>query len=199
MRPASSRTFLVLAVALVVACGTSTRSTRSVSDPRVGKVFYLCCNVHFDAAKPTITDALSTQGTLIPFGTRVEVRKVTRDTVTFEAVGHPPITLEYTYGAKALSFDQYLGRLFVTEDPRLKLKKVPARQVKLVEKGTVAPGMSRDQVIMALGYPTADRTPSLEASSWTYSTGSSQALVVYFDGGRVSSVQQQAAGRSRRK
>jgi hypothetical protein len=182
----------VAAVTLTGGCGGGTR--KPVADPRVGQVFYLCCNLHYDPRKPEITDALPTQGTLIPFATRVEVQKVTRDSVQFEAAGHPPITLEYEHGTTAHPFDQFLGRLFVTEDPRLKLKKVPARQVKLVEKGTVAPGMSRDQVLMAIGYPPADGTASLEASAWTYGDGS----VVYFSGNRVSSVQRGRARRSRR-
>lgn len=187
----------VLPIVLLVACGT--RSDRAVADPRVGKVFYLCCNIHFDQQKPEITDAIPSQGTLIPFGTRVEVQKVTKDTVRFEAAGHPPITLAYDHGSKAMPFGRYLGYLFVSDDPRLKLKKVPARQVKLIEKSTVAPGMSRDQVVMALGYPPGDRTPSLESSTWTYLPGPGETLVVYFDGGRVSSVQRRAGARAPRK
>jgi hypothetical protein len=186
MRRAFPCLFCVLVVTLLLACGT--RSQRSIADPRVGKVFFLCCNIHYDPHKPEITDAIPWQGTLIPFGTRVEVQKVTRDTVRFEAASHPPITLSYDHGGRGQSFETFLGRLFVSEDPRLKLKKVPARQVKLIEKGTVASGMSRDQVPMALGYPPADHTPSLESQTWTYPSG----LVVYFDGSRVTSVQRRA-------
>ena len=91
MRRASPCLLGVLVVVLLGACGTS--SQRSIADPRVGKVFFLCCNVHYDPHKPEITDAIPSQGTLIPFGTRVEVQKVTRDTVRFEAASHPPITL----------------------------------------------------------------------------------------------------------
>jgi hypothetical protein len=192
------RVFAVVVVVVLGGCGGS-RSRKAVADPRVDQVFFLCCNLRYDPRKPEITDALATHGTLIPFATRVEVQKVTRDTVLFEAAGHPPITLAYEHGGKVLPFDQYLGRLFVNEDPRLKLKKVPARQVKLVEKGTIAPGMSRDQVLMAVGYPPADRTPSLEAAAWTYGDGSDGGFVVYFDGARVSSVQYGAAGRTHRK
>jgi hypothetical protein len=50
--------------------------------------------------------------------------------------------------------------------------------------------MSRDQVLMALGYPPGDRTPSLDATTWTHAPAAGEAIVVYFDGGgRVSSVQ----------
>jgi len=198
MRRRHSLALPVLAIVVLLGgCGGT--SKRSVADPRVGKVFYLCCNLHYDPKKPEITDAMPTQGTLIPFATRVEVQKVTADSVQFEAAGHPPITLEYKHGTKAVPFGHYLGRLFVTEDPRLKLKKVPARQVKLVEKGTLGPGMTRDQVLMAVGYPPADRTSSLEAGSWAYGGDSSAAFVVYFSGDSLSSVQRGSAARTRRK
>ncbi len=188
---------LLVVLALLAGCGGG-RSRKPRADARVGQVFYLCCNLRYDPAKPEISDAIPLTGTLVPFATRVEVQKVTRNAVQFEAAGHPPITLEYEHGGDALSFDQYLSRLFVADDPRLKLKKVPARQVKLIEKGTVAPGMGRDQVLIALGYPPGDRTPSLDAATWTYGTSGSDALTVYFAGDRVSSVQR-GGGRGRRK
>jgi hypothetical protein len=190
---------LAFAVAVVVGlagCGGA-RGGKAVSSSRVGQVFFLCCNLRYDPAKPEITDTIAAQGTMVPFATRVEVQKVTRDTVVFTPAGHPAITLDYEHGGR-LSFDTYLSRLFVTEDPRLKLKKVPARQVKQVEKATIVPGMSRDQVLLAVGYPPADRTPALEAMTWTYGDGAgSDAFVVYFDGDRVSSVQR-GTGRPRR-
>ena len=189
----------ILAVVVVVGLGGcgGARSKRPVADPHVGQVFFLCCNLRYDPNKPEITDTIAARGTLIPFATRVEVRKVTKGSVQFDAPGHPPITLVYEHGSKALPFDRYLSRLFVTEDPRLKLKKVPARQVKLVEKATITPGMSRDQVLLAVGYPPADQTPSLDAAVWAYGDGAeADAFVVYFDGGRVSSVQRgRRAGR----
>jgi outer membrane protein assembly factor BamE (lipoprotein component of BamABCDE complex) len=168
----------VLAAGLLTACATH---EKAIADPRVGRAFYLCCNLHYD--KPEITDANYSQGTLVPFATRVEIVKVTRQGVVFKPAGHAQLTLEYKHGGKSVPFDQYLNHLFVTDDPRLKLRKVPARQVKQMESGTVAPGMSRDQVLMTLGYPPGDRTPSLEASSWTYYANPSQTFVVSFDGG----------------
>src|SRR4029453_7397978 len=193
---------LALGVVVLVGlggCGGG-RSPKSLGNSRVGQGFFLCWNLRYDPHKPEITDTIAAQGTLLPFATRVEVQKVTKNSVVFAPAGHPPITLDFEHGGKTLSFDSFLSRLFVTEDPRLKLKKVPARQVKLVEKGTIVPGMSRDQVLLAVGYPPADRTPSLEAATWTYSDGAdADAFVVYFDGNRVSSVQHGAPSRTRRK
>src|SRR5262245_13770028 len=98
MRRRSSRALPVLAIVVALAAGCGGPSKRSVADPRVGKVFYLCCNLHYEPKKPEITDAIPSQGTLIPFATRVEVQQVTRNSVRFEAAGHPPVTLEYEHG-----------------------------------------------------------------------------------------------------
>jgi len=184
MRCAGLLIFGVLAAALVTGCSSS--SPKALADPRVGHAFYLCCNLHYD--KPEITDANYTGGSLIPFATRAEILKVTRQSVQFKPAGHEPLTLEYKHGSKSVPFSEYLDRLFVTDDPRLKLRKVNAKQVKLMESGTVAPGMSKDQVLMTLGYPPADRTPSLEASAWTYDASPSQTFTVSFDGGKVTQV-----------
>jgi outer membrane protein assembly factor BamE (lipoprotein component of BamABCDE complex) len=180
MRCAALLTLGVLAAALVAGC-SSTNREKGLADPRVGHAFYLCCNLHYD--KPEITDANYTAGTLVPFATRVEILKVTRGSVQFKPAGHFPLTLEYRHGTKGLPFNEYLDHLFVADDPRLKLRKVNARQVKLMESATVAPGMTKDQVLMTLGYPPADRTPSLEASTWTYDASPSQTFTVSFDGG----------------
>jgi outer membrane protein assembly factor BamE (lipoprotein component of BamABCDE complex) len=80
-------------------------------------------------------------------------------------------------------------RLFVAEDPHAKLKKVPAKTVKLIEQGAVEPGMTREQVLMALGYPPAHRTPALEASPWHYWQNRWHQFLVVFDGTRVVRVQ----------
>jgi outer membrane protein assembly factor BamE (lipoprotein component of BamABCDE complex) len=180
MRCAALLTLGVLAAALVAGC-SSTNRERGLADPRIGHAFYLCCNLHYD--KPEITDANYTAGTLVPLATRVEILKVTRGSVQFKPAGHSPLTLEYRHGAKGLPFNEYLDHLFVADDPRLKLRKVNARQVKLMESATVAPGMTKDQVLMTLGYPPADRTPSLEASTWAYNASPSQTFTVSFDGG----------------
>jgi outer membrane protein assembly factor BamE (lipoprotein component of BamABCDE complex) len=181
MRCAALLTLGVLAAALVAGCSSSTNREKGLADPRVGHAFYLCCNLHYD--KPEITDANYTAGTLVPFATRVEILKVTRGSVQFKPAGHSPLTLEYRHGSKGLPFNEYLDHLFVADDPRLKLRKVNAKQVKLMESSTVAPGMTKDQVVMTLGYPPADRTPSLEASTWTYYASPSQTFTVSFDGG----------------
>ena len=164
-----------LAVGLLAAC-----KGPAVPHRLTGQSRYLCCNVHYE--KDEINDANYQVGTLIPFGTHVDILEVRKNKVRFAATGHPPIWLELNYGEKALTFDQYLDRIFVEEDPHKKLgKKFPAKTLKQIEAGQVEPGMTKDQVLMAIGYPAAHRTPTLEGSTWHYWHNRWVQFDVYFD------------------
>ena len=167
-----------------------------VPHPMTNETRYLCCNLHYE--KPEISDANYLKGTLIPFGTRVHVLEVKKNSVKFQADGHPPITLVLKYGKDAIGMDQYLELIFLREDPHAKLPKpgkdkkqaaAAERTRKLIEEGTVEPGMTKDEVVMALGYPPAHRTPSLSSPNWTYWANRWMTFEVYFDGDKVSRVQ----------
>ena len=58
-----------------------------------------------------------------------------------------------------------------------------------IRAGKVYPGMSKDGVRIALGYPAAHRTPSLDADTWTYWHNRHRRVLVYFDeNGKVSRI-----------
>ncbi len=186
-----TQTLVVLAtLALAVACKGPV-----VPHPMTGESRYLCCNMHYE--KTEITDANYLRGATIPFGTRVQILEVRKSAVKFQPEGHPPITLVLRQGRKMLGMDQYLARIFVREDPHAKLPR-PAKGAKgapdtekirkNIEQGVVEAGMTKDQVLMAVGYPPAHRTPSLDASAWTYWSNRWESFQVYFDGDRVSRV-----------
>jgi hypothetical protein len=81
---------------------------------------------------------------------------------------------------------QFVDRLFVTEDPRARLARVPAAKRALIESGQVEEGMTREEVLMALGYPPAHRTPSLNQPDWHYWANRWRQFVVLFEGDKVS-------------
>jgi hypothetical protein len=186
-----SRLATVALTTLLAAC-----KGPAVPHPMTGETRYLCCNLHYE--KPEISDANYLKGTLIPFGTRVQVLEVKKHSVEFQPAGNPPITLVLKYGKDAISMDEYLDRLFLREDPHAKLPK-PGKDKKqaaaaehtrkLIEEGEVGPGMTKDEVIMALGYPPVHRTPSLSSPNWTYWANRWATFEVYFDGDKVSRVQ----------
>jgi hypothetical protein len=191
----------LMAGALVLAAGCW-HPRAHVPHPLDNQVRYLCCNLHYD--KPEITDMNFLHGKVIPFGTRVQIRKVDADRVEFETPGHPKISLVLKQGAGELTMDQYLDRIFLVDDPYTRLPKLPDdgkaaaevdRMRRLLEEGDVTIGMTRDQVLTAIGYPPAHRTPRLDAAMWTYWVDPEDTFEVYFEGDRVSRVQRHDKGR----
>jgi len=111
-----------IAVAVALALAVACKEPR-VPHPLATQFRYICCNLHYE--KPEITDANYLRGKLIPLGTRVQILEVRKDSVKFEAAGYPPITLALKYGARNLTMDQYLGRIFLVDDPYGRLPKLP--------------------------------------------------------------------------
>jgi hypothetical protein len=172
----------LIALALLAGC-----APRRAPHPVVGQTRYTCCNIHYE--KDEIVDANYQVGTLIPFGTRVQILDVRDDRIKFQADGAPPITWFVRFG-KGTPIDTYLSQMFPESDPKLKLpKKLAAKTRKSMETGTVEPGMTRDQVLMTLGYPPTHRTPSLSAPSWHYWRNRWAQFDVYFEGDKVDRVQ----------
>ncbi len=186
---------------LVAGCG---RPTARLPHPLVNQVRYLCCNLHYE--KPEITDMNYLRGKVIPFGTRVEIREVGTHRVDFETAGHPRISLVLKQGAGELTMEQYLDRIFLVDDPYARFPKLAGdakaaaeadRTRRMMEEGTVTVGMTREQVLTALGYPPAHRTPRLDAGVWTYWVAPDDTFEVFFDGDRVSRVRRHEKGRGR--
>lgn len=186
MTTTPSRSILLRLAALAFATGCV--GGPKVESPLTGQYRYTCCNLRYE--KPQITDVNYQVGAIIPYGTRVQILEVKKNAVRFQPDGHPEMTLVYRHGRKALPFEQYLDRLFLDHDPRPKGKatKASAKSAKLIEQGVVEPGMTRDEVLKAVGYPPAHRTPSLDSPVWTYWRNRWESYFVYFDGDKVDRV-----------
>jgi len=191
---------IALAVALAAAPLVAGCPGPKVESPLNGQVRYTCCNIRYE--KPDISDVNYQQGAIIPYGTRVQIIEVRNNEVKFLPVGHPEMTLAYKHGRKVYPFEQYLDRIFLTDPPKLAAAPVAASKSsksskkktsapaaskfeKQIEQGLVEPGMTKAQVLMALGYPPAHRTPSLEQPIWTYWRNRWDVFMVYFDGDKV--------------
>ena len=192
------RTALVLALAAAVSFVTGCPGPK-VESPLNGQMRYTCCNIRYE--KPDISDVNYQQGAIIPYGTRVQIIEVRKNEVKFLPVGHPEMTLVYKHGRKVYPFEQYLDRIFLTNPPTLAGSSAPVaaakgkkkaaaapsanKFAKQIEQGLVEPGMTKAEVLMALGYPPAHRTPSLDQPIWTYWRNRWDVFMVYFDGDRV--------------
>jgi hypothetical protein len=95
---------------------------------------------------------------------------------------------EYT---KHLSPQDYLGQLVVTTDPEVRIETFSPEIQAAIASGRVMVGMTKDQVIMALGYPLKKENPNFVSSPmWRYYYGSFDEIFVVFEaGGKVRTIE----------
>lgn len=129
---------------------------------------YTCCNLRVH------TDWISSNnvqgGTLIPAGEPVELNWIKRQFYVYGSIGGLDISLRDDAAKTEADTMRWLQRIVTTEDPKLQLATWPADVRLAVRSARVMPGMSRAQVLMALGPPSRVDTPDMAASKWRYWT-----------------------------
>jgi len=150
---------------------------------------YTCCNLFYNVDR--ISDANWSSTTMLPAGTPIR-------TVTYLAYSIEVQVGEAGY-VRSMFLDQDYGRnqgladwarkLIVQEDPRLNVASWPAPARNAIRTGKIAVGMTKEQVIVALGYPPTHETPFLNAAQWRYWYGRFDDFLVTWDpSGRVKDV-----------
>jgi hypothetical protein len=150
---------------------------------------FLCCNMRTDG-KTWISDSnyLEKESVTLPAGTPLRHDGYGRQRVHVIIDGKR-FTIGNDY-SRTLKLDEFARRYIVAEDPRPKIAALPPAVRAAIEAFKVAPGMTREQVIMAIGYPMTSENPSLEAAEWRYWLHSFNPFVVRFDAsGRVATVE----------
>jgi hypothetical protein len=146
---------------------------------------FTCCNLHYEG--DWISDANWSSQPMIPAGASIKVLEYGRYRVMTEIDGRK-MRLGLDYG-RAQPLEDWARKLVVQDDPRKKVEGWPAPVRAAVRAGKVAIGMSKEEVLVSLGYPPAHQTPSLDASQWKYWHTSLGSYLVVWDGaGRVKDV-----------
>ena len=124
---------------------------------------YTCCNLHYDGER--ISDVNWTHAPMIPAGAPIRVLSYGWNEATAEIDGRS-FVIAHEYGRKQESVEQFVRKIVVPASPRATIATWPEPVRNAVHKGTVVNGMTREQVIVSVGYPPTHRTPTLEAPLW---------------------------------
>lgn len=185
---------VIVAGLLLVVVGCRPKTSPEVIGQWQSKQLYTCCNIHYEHSE--ISDANYYVGLPLPLGTRITVDQVTPEAFTFTADGGMKLTLYHKYGRAQESSEQYFRKVFVETDPRTQLATFPLDVQEAINDSRVEKGMTREQVIMSLGYPATHRTLSTDSNTWTYWHNRWVTYTVGFDSsGRVASIAGQAPTR----
>ena len=146
---------------------------------------YTCCNFHYE--KDWINDGNYAQLPMLPAGSPIKVIGYGRYRAQVEINGQP-FRLGLDYGRDAETTEQWVAKLIVANDPKAKLAGYPAAVRQAIQKGQIMVGMSKEQVIMAVGYPLTNENPRLDAPYWRYWWSSFGEYDVHWSGNHVSKV-----------
>ena len=149
----------------------------TASDKREG---FLCCNMRSDGSWISDSNYAESGKRVIPVGTPVTQTGYGRSRVRVTIDGKKQeIGNDYS---RDLSDAQFAARYVVAEDPKLKIAGYPKKIQDAITRAKITPGMTREQVIMALGYPISSENPDLQADLWRYWMSSFAEFQVQFDG-----------------
>lgn len=128
--------------------------------PRQG---FACCNLHYD--KDWINDGNYAELPMIPAGTPIEVLSYGRHRAYVKVDGKP-MRLGHDYGRDQESLEAWVNKIVVSEDPRPRIQSYPHAVRGAIQAGKLMVGMTREQAIVAIGYPLTSENGPLESPIW---------------------------------
>ncbi|MEJ8855284.1 cell envelope protein SmpA [Variovorax robiniae] len=153
---------------------------------------YLCCNMYTYGRQMGDANYRESGTTLVPIGTPAQVTSYDFRWVD-TTIGGKPQRLKNDY-SRDIRIPEFASRYIVKEDPKVRIAgfEPPVREA--IQAAKVMEGMTREQVIMAVGYPITSENPRLEADVWRYWIDSWSEYQAAFDkAGKVKSVAGPAA------
>lgn len=149
---------------------------------------YSCCNLRVDGGWVSSNNVQG--GALIPAGEPVRLTSIKRQFYVYGAIGGQDIALRDDHAKTEADTLRWVNKVVVAEDPRLQLKTWPTDVRRAAQAGRVVVGMTRDQVLFALGHPSPEDTPNLGVSTWRYWTqlDDSPVDLTFDESGRLASL-----------
>jgi hypothetical protein len=146
---------------------------------------YACCNLHYSG--DWISDSNLAQLPFIPAGTPIRVLKIDGYRANIDVEGKAS-RLGHDYGRAEESTEQWVNKLVVLDDPKVKMAKFSPAVRAAIAKGQLMKGMSKEQVIMSVGHPQTNENPKLDGPYWRYWWSSFGPYYVYWAKGSVSKI-----------
>ena len=147
---------------------------------------YTCCNLHYE--NDWISDSNYGSLPFIPAGTPVKLKSYGRYRAYVDIDGKA-MRFGQDYGRAQETLEQFVEKLIVKEDPKAKIAKYPAPIREAIRLGQIVTGMTKEQTLIAVGYPQRDETVSLDAPVWNYWASSfAPYRVVWGKDGRIKEI-----------
>jgi hypothetical protein len=124
---------------------------------------FACCNLHYDSR--SIGDTNYASLPLIPAGTPIDVVSYDGRKANISIEGKP-LQLSQDKSADVMGLGSWVNKVVVKDDPRPRIRSFPPAIQEAIRQGKLALGMTREQVIIAVGYPLPNENITLDAPTW---------------------------------
>lgn len=124
-------------------------------------------------------------GLHLPVNTEVKVLAINAKVITLEINGEKISYLTSTKHTKVDSLAM-IDRLF--SKTKTNISKYSAATIENINNGTVAMGMTKEEVLLARGYPPFSATAGVKANRWKYWRNRWVTALVTFKDGKVSAI-----------
>ncbi|MGB4066108.1 MAG: hypothetical protein WBK19_19960 [Azonexus sp.] len=162
--------------------GKPTAEVKKESAVRSG---YACCNLHYSG--DWISDSNLAQLPFIPVGTPIKVLKIDGYRANIDVEGKA-YRLGHDFGRAEETTEQWVSKMVVLDDPKVKMARFSPAVRNAITKGQLMKGMTKEQVIMAVGHPQTNENPRLDGPYWRYWWSSFGPYYVYWAKGSVSKI-----------
>lgn len=149
---------------------------------------FLCCNMRTDGSWISDINYDENGKKIIPAGTPIKVTGYGHYRVKVDINGKSQaIGNDYS---RDLALDVFAKRYVVADDPAAKIATYPKKIQDAIAQARIVLGMTREQVMMSVGYPVSSENHNIEDKTWRFWLSSFQEFRVRFDdNGRVTNVE----------
>lgn len=159
----------VFAALSCVSCSRSLVVEEVLQMPVNGKI-YTAYNIWYE--DPDDVDSVNyLKGSLLPFGTQVEVVKATEEKIVFRTVADKKtFCISFNADYRMQSAEEFVRNLFTTDDLKTLTEGIRPVNVEKIRRGLVDIGMSKQEVRLAYGPPCKFKTPDESLNTWLFWT-----------------------------
>lgn len=176
----------LLLLPVLVACQRMLKPEELPAHIALGATYYTQFVIRYEKGVHLTTNYR--RGASIPVNTPVTLSKITTKTVEVELNdSHQKLLVKnvkkHTGDDIYRAFDKLFGKR------KVDLSKFTRLERQHIESGSVAKGMRKQAVLVAIGYPPITETPTLDSDAWVYWSGRFNRFVVHFKNDKVSRVE----------
>lgn len=181
-----TRLSLVCSFVLIVSligCTVPMQGGKSPIKEHHGEQFYTQVNMWAEDGEHIATNY--SRGRFIPLNTRVVITSSSSETIRFRIPDMNDRTIrivnepEYTKKNVQQLFKRYFG------EEKVDLGGFSEAERDAIRNGNLQPGMAKEAVLLARGYPPLHQTPSLESDRWKYWRSRFNTILVHFENDKV--------------